>query len=444
MTAIGSAAGKPHESLSTSVVGTSNQLAGFGYDALGNMTSNGLAQYVYDAENRLIWNNGTPASRYIYDGNGQRVEKCAAATATTACPTSGTNGTLYFRGTGSDTLDETDLSGNPVEEYIFFNGQRIARRDISPSGATVAMHYYFSDHLGSHGVVENATGTACEQDIDYYPYGGVQQDNCATPVSQNYKFTGKERDPESGLDNLGKRYNASSIGRLMSADPFIPFNLKKDRFQEWISNPQHWNKYAYALNNPLLYVDPSGMTETIYYFLNSNLTDEQKQYFKEHKTDILNAVADKLKQAGIKDVVFKDGSSLNKSQVNSILTAQPKGVAFLNFANRSYAGQAPSRHVRRYQGIRSAVYVGNLQAGNPSLASDLFRVSEVSGHELGHGMDFYSRGETMSFIEFLNKDLMNEGQAMPKSSSPRYFDMSIPQNRQAVDEINKLPEYNPQ
>jgi len=47
----------------------------------------------------------------------------------------------------------------------------------------------------------------------------------------------------------------------------------------------------------------------------------------------------------------------------------------------------------------------------------------------------------MSFIEFWNKDLMNEGQGIP--SKPRQFDMSIPQNRQAVDEINKLPEYNP-
>jgi hypothetical protein len=208
------------------------------------------------------------------------------------------------------------------------------------------------------------------------------------------------------------------------------------------SNRVFRNKYAYALNNPLLYVDPSGMTETIYYFLNNNLTDEQKKYFQEHKTDILNAVADKLKQAGIKDVVFKDGSTLSKSQVDSILTAQPKGVAFLNFANKSYAGvNAPADMFGGTGGMRSAVFVGNLQAGNPS-ASDLsFRIAEVSDHELGHGMGFYSRGETMSFIEFWNKDLMNEGQGMP--TTPRQFDMSIPQNRQAVDEINKLPEYNP-
>ena len=39
--------------------------------------------------------------------------------------------------------------------------------------------------------------------------------------SNRYKFTGKERDSESGLDNFGKRYNASSLGRFMTPDPLL-------------------------------------------------------------------------------------------------------------------------------------------------------------------------------------------------------------------------------
>ena len=73
-----------------------NQLNGFVYDAAGNMTANGM--YVYDGENRLVWTSGY---RYVYDGNGERVKKCQAASATTACPTSGTNGKLYWKGTGA-------------------------------------------------------------------------------------------------------------------------------------------------------------------------------------------------------------------------------------------------------------------------------------------------------------------------------------------------------
>ena len=242
--------------LSTSA-GTNNQLAGYGYDAAGNMTSNGSTSYVYDAENRLAWTNGLPgqtADRYIYDGDGERVEKCQAASATTACPTSGTTGTLYFRGTGSDTLDETDLAGNTQEEYIYFNGQRIARRDVSSSGATVGLHYYFSDHLGSHAVVETVTtsgGTNCDQDIDYYPYGGAENDYCSSSsVPQHYKFTGKERDAESGLDNFGARYNASSMGRFMTPDPGNAGVVNAD--------PQSWNAYAYVRNTPVNLTDPTG------------------------------------------------------------------------------------------------------------------------------------------------------------------------------------------
>jgi len=231
-----------HEGLNTSA-GTNNRLAGFGYDAAGNMTSNGSTSYVYDAENRLIWTSGY---RYLYDGNGERVEKCVAATATTACPTSGTNGTLYWRGTGTDPLDESDLSGNALEEYVFFNGQRVARRDV----ATNNIHYYFSDHLGSHGVIENATGTICEQDIDYYPYGGVEHDYCGN-AAQNYKFTGKERDSESGLDHFGARHHASALGRFMSVDPKM---ISKQR----AFDPQQWNMYSYTRNSPLTFVDPDG------------------------------------------------------------------------------------------------------------------------------------------------------------------------------------------
>jgi hypothetical protein len=89
------------------------------------MTSNGGATYVYDAENRLI---ATGGYSYIYDGDGERVEKCTEGTTPGTCA-SGATGTLYWRGLGSDPLSETDLSGNVQNTYIFFNEQRIARRD---------------------------------------------------------------------------------------------------------------------------------------------------------------------------------------------------------------------------------------------------------------------------------------------------------------------------
>jgi len=232
---------------------TNNQLTtcSYGYDAAGNMTSNGTVSYVYDAENRLIAVAGdaTPTS-YIYDGDGQRVEKCTEGSTAGSCAT-GATGTLYWRGTSSDALSETNLSGTVQNTYVFFNGQRVARLDSAG-----LVHYYFSDHLGTHAVVENATATTCEQDIDYYPYGGVEYDYCSgSGVTQNYKFTGKERDSESGLDEFGARYYGSSLGRFMTPDwAAKPTNVPYASF----GNPQSLNLYSYVNNNPTTTRDPDG------------------------------------------------------------------------------------------------------------------------------------------------------------------------------------------
>ena len=210
-----------------------NRIAGFCYDAAGNLTGQTAcpnSTYVYDAENRL---KSTAGVTYSYDGDGKRVAK--------------SNGKLYWTGMGSDPLDESDAAGTINEEYVFFGGKRIARLDL-PS---TAVHFYFSDHLGSADVVTSAAG-AIEQESDYYPFGGERG---ITAGPNNYKFTGKERDSESGLDNFGARYDASSLGRFMTPDIFWKDSHAGD--------PQSWNKYAYSRNNPLRYVDPTGENATV-------------------------------------------------------------------------------------------------------------------------------------------------------------------------------------
>ncbi len=69
------------------------------------------------------------------------------------------------------------------------------------------------------------------------------------------RYTGKERDQESGLDYFGARYYASSMGRFMSPDwsaKYEPVPYAK------LDNPQSLNLYSYVLNNPLSQVDPDG------------------------------------------------------------------------------------------------------------------------------------------------------------------------------------------
>lgn len=70
-------------------------------------------------------------------------------------------------------------------------------------------------------------------------------------ISNHYKFTGKERDSETGLDYFGARYNASNMGRFISPDPG---NIGVNPLY-----PQSWNAYSYSLNNPLSLTDPTGL-----------------------------------------------------------------------------------------------------------------------------------------------------------------------------------------
>ncbi len=220
--AVSGMTGCTYVSLSASV-STSNQLSILNYDAAGNVTQDNIGnQPTYDAENRISTVAGVT---YDYDADGARMEK--------------SSGIMYWPGP-SGALAETNLSGTINEEYIYFNGERIARVD-RPSGT---VHYYFSDHLGSASMITSATGTSPTY-YYYYPYGGLFATVGSDP--NRYKFTGKERDSESGLDMFGARYFGSSLGRFMTPDwAAKPTNVPYASF----GNPQSLNLYSYVNNNP--------------------------------------------------------------------------------------------------------------------------------------------------------------------------------------------------
>jgi RHS repeat-associated protein len=136
-----------------------------------------------------------------------------------------------------------------VSEYIFFGGKRVARVDISNSTHPV---YYISDHLGSTTVLANDDGTPKGETM-YYPYGGVRWSNVTD--TNHYKFTGKERDTETGMDYFGARYYGSNMGRWMSPDwagspVAVPYANYGD--------PRSLNLYGYVRNNPASVADPDG------------------------------------------------------------------------------------------------------------------------------------------------------------------------------------------
>jgi RHS repeat-associated protein len=120
-------------------------------------------------------------------------------------------------------------------------------------------YYFLYDHLGSVDVVLDDEGNVVER-ADYEPYGEdrLRVDGDGTPIgapignlsaSDEHKYTGQELDSETGLYYYGARYYNPSVGRFISEDPW----------EGDLSNPQTLNKYSYVLNNPLKYVDPTGL-----------------------------------------------------------------------------------------------------------------------------------------------------------------------------------------
>jgi RHS repeat-associated protein len=240
LTNIGLYPGKHNSESLNAPANTLNQLAGFNYDAAGNLTQNGSTTYTYDAENRIT---ATSGYTYVYDGDGQWVIKCSGTYPTCA------TGTLYWRGNAPDALAELTFTGSASQEYAFFNGKRVARR----AGVGNTVYYYFADHLGSTGEITLASG-AIDKTTVYYPYGGEISVNGPNFVN-NYKFTGKERDAESGLDDFGARYNTSNLGRFMTPDwAAKPTTVPYANF----GNPQSLNLYSYVENNPTTVGDPDG------------------------------------------------------------------------------------------------------------------------------------------------------------------------------------------
>ncbi|HXH86717.1 MAG TPA: hypothetical protein VNI35_07805, partial [Nitrospira sp.] len=135
-------------------LGATNRIlnAGYSYDAAGNMTLDGTdaVSANYDQEDRIATaGKGGLTTAYIYDADGNRVEKV-----TPPPPATPTDGTIYWYMTPG-IVAESDLTGALKSEYVFFNGERVARRDFGTPGG---VFYYFSDHLKTASVITDASG----------------------------------------------------------------------------------------------------------------------------------------------------------------------------------------------------------------------------------------------------------------------------------------------
>ncbi|MGO9009674.1 MAG: RHS repeat domain-containing protein [Bryobacteraceae bacterium] len=221
--------------------------AGDSYDGAGNQTawatvppSASGSWFTYDGENRLLTANvaNQGGASFVYDGEGRRVQKISSS--------------------GAVTTYVHDAMGNLAAEYS------------TAAPAAAGTQYLTSDFLGSTRLITDASGNPVRC-FDYLPFGeeipaGMNgRSGCyetmgspqypSPPDVADQKFTGKERDAETGLDYFGARYFSAAQGRWTSPDwsekpQPVPYAA--------LTDPQTLNLYAYVRNNPLSRVDPFG------------------------------------------------------------------------------------------------------------------------------------------------------------------------------------------
>ena len=211
-----------------------NHMSGLQYaDGRGNVTQIGGYTYQYDAENRLIastlssYGQVIASATYSYDGDGRRVMK----------QQSGGVATHYVYDAQGNLAVENTVSG-------------------TPPGVLWGTAYQMGDHLGSLRMQTDSNGDQRAL-WDYAPFGeeltGADgRDARWGGPGTGFHFTGKEQEGAEGdyMHYFGARYYAAGLGRFTSADEL----LVGVEFE----NPQSWNRYAYVLNNPLKYIDPTG------------------------------------------------------------------------------------------------------------------------------------------------------------------------------------------
>ncbi len=215
------------------------------YDAHGNMTSMPhLSTMDWEARNLLQrCDLGGGGNVYFqYDRAGNRVRKHQLNTSTSVVTERIYLGSLeYYRSSSNkglqderETLHVADDTARVcmIETLTVNVGTPVA----SP---TSLARYQYSNHLGTVAVELDASAGVISYE-EFHPYGtsAYRAVNSGIAASaKRYRYTGKERDEETGLDSMGVRYYAAWLGRWTSSDP--------------IGIGDGVNRFAYVSGNPV-------------------------------------------------------------------------------------------------------------------------------------------------------------------------------------------------
>jgi RHS repeat-associated protein len=371
--------------------------AGYVYDAAGNLTSDGIQSFAYDAENKIKTVNGV-SDVYRYDGDGNRVRKNFA-----------TGEKVRMVYSGGQLVAEYDLTtGSLKKEYVY--GGKGLLATVEPGTGT---RYTTSDHLGSPRVVTNSSGGVVSRH-DYMPFGeelgagaGARTTAMGFVVNDGVrqKFTSKERDTETGLDYFNARYYASSQGRFPSPDPLYYTSLRP-------SDPQQFNLYSYVRNAPLVMVDPDGR--------DGYLKAETQEAFEKGKREVKRVAPGtridgdgKIHKPGFFRRILNNltGHGAGTALISRIADAKNVTLIRATEKNAGLAGLPSSRMTAKFQDMTGCAAVGcdyyielnvnykgtsHDRMPDGSIAEAPFDLAVGLAHELIHADIFNHYGDTFS------------------------------------------------
>ncbi|MDL2303531.1 RHS repeat-associated core domain-containing protein [Dysgonomonas sp. OttesenSCG-928-D17] len=181
-------------------------------------------------------------NEYIYSAGGQKLkvtQKWNSSYSTSPVIGSAVNAASL------NMTKTTDYVGNKVYE------NNVLKRIIVDGGYIEGGVYYFylTDHLGNNRIVANQSGTIIQKN-HYYPFGMTFAES-TDQNKQPYKYNNKELDNMHGLNlyDYSARYMEPALGRFTTVDPLA---------EKYYSI----SPYAYCNNNPIKYIDPTGMSYT--------------------------------------------------------------------------------------------------------------------------------------------------------------------------------------
>jgi RHS repeat-associated protein len=279
--------------------GNVNSPSLYNYDPAGNMTAENTSRHFewnHSNQMRVFRTQTTGAepsvyAHYLYDAAGIRVKKLARRQG------GATSTTVYI-----DDLFEHHAEGGIENNslHIMDDQQRIAILRIGPSfpdDTTPALKFHLGDHLGSSNLVVDGNGAVINRE-EYTPYGETSFGSFAR---KRYRFTGKERDEESGLNYHGARYLHVTLCRWSGPDPYGPLDSH--------------NLFQYTLGNPIRFQDPSGGN------VESSTEDQADYVVHFYITMNMNKVVERSDRPLLKSYKAAQKTSLSILQVENIQEA---------------------------------------------------------------------------------------------------------------------------